>query len=111
MLYCVWLMDFSKDGCLDGFLESQPLEAVWSEVKPGSGCGWPGMRGAHQLCFDPTSQLLYLHGGWDGTRELGDLWSYCVMDGLWKCLCRDTSLVVSMCVLPNTLIYVDSLPV
>ena len=62
----------------------------------GSGCGWPSMRGAHQLCFEQSSQLLYLHGGWDGSKELGDLWIYSVVEGVWKCLCEDTSVVVSV---------------
>lgn len=56
---------------------------------------WPEMRGAHQMAFDPTSQCIYIHGGWDGSKELSDLWSYSVMEGTWKCLCKDSSEVVS----------------
>ena len=84
------------DGHFDGFLEAQPLEAVWTEVTPVGGCGqWPSMRGAHQLCFDDSAQLLYLHGGWDGTHDLGDLWTYSVEERTWQCICRDPSLFVS----------------
>ena len=91
-------MDIYADGHFDDFLEHQPLESVWSEVHPVSGRGqWPPMRGAHQLLFEETSQLLYLHGGWDGTRELGDLWTYSLVDSVWKCICQDSSQSVSCC--------------
>ena len=86
----------SADGYLDDYLDSQSLESTWSELKPcGDGSEWPSMRGAHQLCFESCSQLIYLHGGWDGTKELGDLWTYSVAKGLWQCVYRDTSLAVS----------------
>ena len=89
-------LSLSADGYLDNYLENQSLESTWTELKPrGAKREWPSMRGAHQLCFEPSSQLLYLHGGWDGTKELGDLWTYSVAEGLWQCLYRDTSKAVS----------------
>ena len=98
-MFAVYISFPFSDSYLDGYLDSQSLESLWTEVKPmngcESGCVWPSMRGAHQLCFELTSQQLYLHGGWDGSKELGDLWTYSVVDGMWKCVCRDTSLVVS----------------
>ena len=48
------------------------------------------------MCLDPTTQTIYLHGGWDGTKDLADLWSYDIKGGVWTCLCQDTSLVVSV---------------
>jgi len=53
----------------------------------------PGMRGGHQMCIDPLKELLYLYGGWDGSRDLGDLWQFDVRKSQWTCLCQDTSLV------------------
>ena len=47
------------------------------------------------MCIDQASQTLYLHGGWDGTNDLSDFWSYDIGNGVWSCICEDTSLVVS----------------
>ena len=86
-------------------MDTQPLEAAWREVKPvGVVAGaWPGMRGAHQMTFDPISQSIYVHGGWDGSKELSDLWTYSIVEGSWKCLCRDSSAVVSSCTITITI--------
>ena len=86
----------SADGYLDSYVEAQPLEAVWREVKPvGVAGAWPGMRGAHQMIFDLISRSIYVHGGWDGSKDLSDLWSYSLEEGSWRCLCKDSSAVVS----------------
>ena len=58
--------------------------------------GWPMSRGGHQMCLDHTSQTIYLHGGWDGTKNLADFWNYDIEGGVWTCLCQDTSLAVSV---------------
>ncbi len=39
----------------------------------------PTPRGGHQMCFDPQSRSLFLLGGWDGRRDLGDFWK-CSID-------------------------------
>lgn len=41
--------------------------------------GQPSPRGGHQMCFDPQSRTLFLLGGWDGRRDLGDFWK-CSVD-------------------------------
>lgn len=87
--YCV-----HSDGHFDEYIGDQPLESVWREVK-STGGDWPSMRGGHQLLFDESAQQLYLHGGWDGVKELGDLWTFSVVEGMWKCLYQDTSVAVS----------------
>ena len=76
------------------------------------------MRGGHQVCIDPIAgecsligvvprycycrvflpEMLYLYGGWDGSRDLGDFWKFDVKKFKWTCLCQDTSLVVCVCV-------------
>ena len=50
---------------------------------------WPCKRGGHQMVYDPCSQLLWLFGGWDGQRELGDLWSFNPHTKKWKCVQED----------------------
>ncbi|XP_037295113.1 muskelin isoform X2 [Manduca sexta] len=56
-------------------------------------CNKPGPRGGHQLVVDSSTGILYLFGGWNGTEDLDDLWSYCTTTERWKLLCRHSSLV------------------
>lgn len=54
------------------------------------------MRGGHQICMDEHGGQLYLCGGWDGTKELSDLWSFSIKDHQWTCISPDTSLQVCL---------------
>ncbi|KAJ0174253.1 hypothetical protein K1T71_010399 [Dendrolimus kikuchii] len=56
-------------------------------------CLKPGPRGGHQLVVDSTTGTLYLFGGWNGTEDLDDLWSFCTTSERWTLLCRHSSLV------------------
>ena len=42
-----------------------------------------GMRGGHQLVIDSTNSFMYLFGGWDGSEDLDDLWSYDIKNNSW----------------------------
>ncbi|GBP55433.1 Muskelin [Eumeta japonica] len=48
----------------------------------------PGPRGGHQLVVDSTTGTLYLFGGWNGTEDLDDLWSFNISIARWTLLCR-----------------------
>ena len=50
----------------------------------------PGMRGGHHMCIDSASQLIYMFGGWDGNRDLADLWVYDIAEQKWSLLNHDT---------------------
>lgn len=49
----------------------------------------PAARGGHQMIWDPIDNKVYLFGGWDGFRDLGDLWSYDPSINFWTCLSDD----------------------
>ncbi|KAK3912329.1 Muskelin [Frankliniella fusca] len=51
----------------------------------------PGMRGGHQMCLDPSSETIYLFGGWDGNQDLSDMWEYHIPSQEWTLCCPDTS--------------------
>ncbi|XP_063385695.1 muskelin [Cydia fagiglandana] len=55
-------------------------------------CTKPGPRGGHQLVVDSTTGTLYLFGGWNGTEDLDDLWSYDTETERWALLCRHSGL-------------------
>ncbi|XP_072942576.1 muskelin [Epargyreus clarus] len=48
----------------------------------------PGPRGGHQLVVDPNTGTLYMFGGWNGSEDLDDLWSYSTTEEKWTLLCR-----------------------
>ena len=52
---------------------------------------WPAARGGHQLVYDPHSKKLFLFGGWDGTREFADFWSFDCDTKRWTMISSDTS--------------------
>lgn len=60
---------------------------ITTQASPGN---WPSVRGGHQMSFDPREKMIYLLGGWDGHRDLGDFWRYDIGSGIWTCLSDDT---------------------
>lgn len=59
----------------------------WTPIRSSP---WPSKRGGHQMVWDPRGELLWLFGGWDGERDLGDLWTFSPADHKWTCLQQDT---------------------
>ena len=55
----------------------------------------PGMRGGHQMVLDPAGQMIYMFGGWDGTRDLSDFWQYDLQRKKWKIVSSETEQEVS----------------
>lgn len=48
------------------------------------------MRGGHQMCIDEENQIIFLLGGWDGTKDLSDFWVYNIQIERWHCISEDT---------------------
>ena len=34
--------------------------------------------------------MIYLYGGWDGNKDLADMWSYHVPSAEWTCISKNT---------------------
>lgn len=62
---------------------------VWQRISPEVG-ETPPMRGGHQMCIDTDAGIIYLLGGWDGSRDLSDFWSFSISDQQWTCISADT---------------------
>lgn len=78
---------------LDEYINAQSYRAVWTKVSCED--PKPGMRGGHQMVLDPTAEILYLFGGWDGNQDLADLWAYNISTEKWSLICKDTEAAVS----------------
>lgn len=79
-------------GLLNDYINAQTYRAIWTKLSSSE--PKPGMRGGHQMVLDPTAEVLYLFGGWDGNQDLSDLWSYDIEAGKWTLICKDTEAVV-----------------
>ena len=86
-------MIYNTVGLLNDYINAQTYRAVWTKLS--SNDGKPGMRGGHQMVLDPTAELLYLFGGWDGNQDLSDLWVYNITSNKWTVICKNTEAVVS----------------
>jgi len=80
-------------GLLNDYINAQTYRAIWTKLSSNE--LKPGMRGGHQMVLDPTVEVLYLFGGWDGNQDLSDLWSYDIEAGNWTLICKDTESMVS----------------
>ncbi|OMJ29827.1 Muskelin [Smittium culicis] len=47
-------------------------------------------RGGHQMCIDDNLGKIYVFGGWDGMRNLSDLWEFDIVENIWNCICPNT---------------------
>ncbi len=47
---------------------------------------YPIRRGGHAMAIDEERMILYLFGGWSGSAEMNDLWSYDINCLKWKLL-------------------------
>lgn len=86
------LEEVSEEGLFDSYLRRQQYVPSWTPIIPYTKTERPGMRGGHQMCMDPLAETIYLFGGWDGTQDLADLWSYHIPSSEWKRISKDTSL-------------------
>jgi hypothetical protein len=86
------LTESARVGLFADYVAKQPARAEWNALKPNrsSKCMWPGIRGGHQMLVDPKAQMLYLFGGWDGLKDLADLWCYDIQGKQWNCLSMNT---------------------
>lgn len=58
----------------------------------------PCGRGGHSMCIDPEGQKIYMFGGWNGRKDLGDFWEFDLRTNAWRLIS------------PNAAEYVDIIP-
>lgn len=83
-------------GLFSDYIKNKEYRPIWEQIdNAGNECNAhalrPGMRGGHQMCIDPFTNTIYLFGGWDGNKDLNDLWSYDVTTNKWTLICSDAS--------------------
>ncbi|SPO26121.1 related to Muskelin [Ustilago trichophora] len=103
----VWTQPWQKS-MFSSYISRQIPKANWSQIHPsppaslhqsnlsgtsqGSGAIAPSGRGGHAMVFDSDKGIAYLFGGWDGQRDLSDLWAYHVSENRWRLISADTQL-------------------
>jgi muskelin len=71
-------------------LSSQPYSKWVRLVAAGATDDIPCARGGHAMCIDTTNEKIYLFGGWDGQKNLDDLWVFDIKSEQWKMLDSNT---------------------
>ncbi|XP_055628729.1 muskelin isoform X2 [Toxorhynchites rutilus septentrionalis] len=87
------LVDFINKGLMDDYLSKQEYKPNWSLQLTPENEPRPGRRGGHQLIIDLISSTIWLYGGWDGSEDLSDLWSYNVKNNQWTLIHQKSELL------------------
>jgi hypothetical protein len=87
------LADFASSGLFGSYIKSSAPLAVWKELTStlSSDGDAPDPRGGHAMCIDSETGVIYLHGGYNGSKSLDDLWSFDIAQGRWNLLSHSTS--------------------
>ncbi|KAI8869447.1 hypothetical protein GQ42DRAFT_147108, partial [Ramicandelaber brevisporus] len=59
----------------NAYAEREPSRHSWTSLPAFPEILLPARRSGHQMWYDAESDRIFMFGGWDGTRDLGDLWS------------------------------------
>ena len=84
------LVESLQNGFFQEYLSSLKYKPIWKRIAPKLNAPKPGHRGGHQMCIDSNDGVVYLMGGWDGSSDLSDFWSYHESTGEWQCISMDT---------------------
>lgn len=107
----VWTQPWLKS-MFASYISRQTPKPSWSHIQPSAPASLPSAspyhpsaapapastpiapsgRGGHAMVFDSDKGIAYLFGGWDGKRDLSDLWAYHVSENRWRLISADTQL-------------------
>ncbi|KAI0775785.1 Muskelin N-terminus-domain-containing protein [Trametes elegans] len=86
------IRDCADAGLLRSYRHSCQARTRWKRIRALDPDGdFPCGRGGHAMCMDEQNGVIYLFGGWDGHRNLDDLWAYDVATDSWRLLSLATS--------------------
>lgn len=72
------------------YVDRSMPKASWSQIIATDSDGdSPCGRGGHEMELDSEKGIIWLFGGWDGSKDLADLWAYYIQEGRWRCVSRD----------------------
>ena len=84
------LIEGYKKGYFQEHLSTLKYKPTWTKILSKGSFAKPGPRGGHQMCIDSKDGVIYLMGGWDGTNDLSDFWSFHESTMEWICISQDT---------------------
>ncbi|KAF9028988.1 hypothetical protein BDZ89DRAFT_1065702 [Hymenopellis radicata] len=88
------LVKVSTAGLFNDYLRSCEPHAIWERLRGTNPDGdVPCARGGHAMCIDTARGIIYLFGGWDGSKSLDDFWAYHISNDKWEIICTSTSRV------------------
>lgn len=83
----------ADEALFDDCIRECDPKSLWRRLNgPNPDGDVPCSRGGHQMCIDAAEGVIYMFGGWDGKKNLDDLWAYSIVEERWKLLSSSTSL-------------------
>ena len=76
------------ENLFNDYILDLPYKPKWNRIVGTAPS--PSMRGGHQMVIDPQDGIIFLFGGWDGTKDLADFWAFNQKEREWKCISMDT---------------------
>ncbi len=71
------IQEILDEGLMDDHIARGPVKYRWQTIEPRPHADGmlqePPRRGGHALCMDESSRV-WMFGGWDGSKEMDDLW-------------------------------------
>lgn len=85
------LDEAEKLGYFNNYTQSIPYKSKWINILSHNpqDKSRPSPRGGHQMILDTQRDKIYLFGGWNGSSDLGDLWSFDLTSNKWHCITQD----------------------
>lgn len=72
------------------YVDRSMPKASWNQIFATDNDGdSPCGRGGHEMELDSEKGIIWLFGGWDGSKDLSDLWAYYIQEAKWRCISRD----------------------
>lgn len=85
------LQTISSSGLFSSYLQSSYPYAAWDRLIGTDRDGdTPASRSGHAMCLDYINEVIYIHGGYDGEKSLGDFWAYSDKEDVWQKLSENT---------------------
>jgi hypothetical protein len=81
-----------QNGLFEEYICGLSYKPSWRKLSIPDAKLSPSMRGGHQMCIDSERGVIYLLGGWDGSKDLSDFWAYYEDRNEWVCISMDTRL-------------------
>jgi muskelin len=79
------LLQIRDEGLMKQYTGTAKFTSIWKMLQSPKAKGKvPCARVGHAVCINKQEQIIYLHGGWNGSSFLDDLWRFRILENKWE---------------------------